>query len=307
MLINQLGVLGNLQKLYCSGMNLKEKYQEASRILAIGQYKKLKTLILSNANISELPAGFGGLVNLEVLNLDGNLLFLIPEDLQYLVNLTTLSMKNNQITSIPEFVYALPQLQSLFVSGNKLKTEGGRMSKKLKENPAFETDLVAKETAGSGKVTLANEVVKELERLGISKSKSAPKKNKTVLIRSEEDEDEGEDGSEYEVPAPLTTFLFGYEWRKSLVLKEEYLDDDMDDEERKVEISVDCKSESIVSEGVAYLCIGQGTDAGAPTIYLINLQDPNTDNPMVFSWDYETELSERDKLSEFLAWFEKGE
>jgi len=59
-----------------------------------------------------------GLLNLEKLRLNHNLIQLIPEHIIKLQSLTFLGISDNKLTSVPEFVLKAPKLNQILISGN---------------------------------------------------------------------------------------------------------------------------------------------------------------------------------------------
>jgi Leucine-rich repeat (LRR) protein len=87
----------------------------------IAQIKSLKDLKLAdNALSGELSPTIGGLPELETLELQGNKLSSLPEDLGLLVNLRVLNISNNQVTALPMQEFCKLPLAHLLAAKNQL-------------------------------------------------------------------------------------------------------------------------------------------------------------------------------------------
>jgi Leucine-rich repeat (LRR) protein len=67
-----------------------------------------------------LPAAIQNLTELEVLNVQGNKLTNLPDEIGKLVNLTHFVISNNQLSSLPPGIGNLNKLNHLYASGNKI-------------------------------------------------------------------------------------------------------------------------------------------------------------------------------------------
>ncbi|TAD78959.1 MAG: GTPase [Oscillatoriales cyanobacterium] len=97
-------------------MSLEVAQQRIAAALAEG----VTSLDLSELGLTELPAEFFSLTNLQTLYLDGNQLTSIPESITQLQNLHSLYLNSNQLTSIPESITQLQNLQTLSLGNNQL-------------------------------------------------------------------------------------------------------------------------------------------------------------------------------------------
>ena len=82
--------------------------------------KKLNKLNLSGQGIAKIPQEIFDLEELESLDISNNRLTNIPEDIDNLSNLTELNLSGNQLTSIPENIGNLTNLIDLNLSENQL-------------------------------------------------------------------------------------------------------------------------------------------------------------------------------------------
>jgi Leucine-rich repeat (LRR) protein len=89
----------------------------------LSQMKALKLLDLSCSlqNLSILPKEIGCLQNLKELNISGNKLKELPENLKNLTQLETLHCELNDFESFPNIIVELPQLKELQISAKALK------------------------------------------------------------------------------------------------------------------------------------------------------------------------------------------
>lgn len=91
----------------------------------------LRTLDLSNNQLTEIPASIGNLPRLQYLILRHNQLTTLPETIGELTNLTYLDLSHNKIESIPADIGALSKVRVLSLNHNLLSTipeEMGGMS-----------------------------------------------------------------------------------------------------------------------------------------------------------------------------------
>ncbi|KAJ4762302.1 Disease resistance protein RPS5 [Rhynchospora pubera] len=79
----------------------------------VGIFRDLVFLELSRCNLISFPQGISELVKLEHLNLYGNKITSVPEELKHVRNLRFLSLRHNPINSFPKGV--LPELKELMV------------------------------------------------------------------------------------------------------------------------------------------------------------------------------------------------
>lgn len=87
----------------------------------ITQISSLKELrVADNALSGELTSSIEQLTNLEVLELQGNKLSSLPEDIRALVNLRILNISNNQVKSLPMASFVFAPLVELLASKNQL-------------------------------------------------------------------------------------------------------------------------------------------------------------------------------------------
>ncbi|RNI31722.1 leucine-rich repeat-containing protein kinase family protein [Rufibacter latericius] len=75
-------------------------------------------LILTNNQITELPASIGKCHRMQKFMLAGNLLTQLPPELASCQNLELLRISANQITHLPDWLFSLPRLSWLAISGN---------------------------------------------------------------------------------------------------------------------------------------------------------------------------------------------
>jgi hypothetical protein len=88
-LLEQLVCLPGLENLDASRMDLKDVYRKESKLLPLGRYSHLKTLVLDHAGITSLPPALESLTNLEVLSIRHNALAALPDFILVLPALTT--------------------------------------------------------------------------------------------------------------------------------------------------------------------------------------------------------------------------
>ncbi|EDO28970.1 predicted protein [Nematostella vectensis] len=69
--------------------------------------KSLKSLSLTNCNLTSIPEGVFRLVSLEKLDLNNNKLTKIPESIAQLKKLTNLNLAHNNIREVPEYVWQM--------------------------------------------------------------------------------------------------------------------------------------------------------------------------------------------------------
>ena len=81
---------------------------------------RLKTLLLINNEISQLPISFGELSGLEGLDLEFNSIITLPESIGNLYNLRFLDLSSNQIKYLPDTFFDLYNLKTLGLYNNQL-------------------------------------------------------------------------------------------------------------------------------------------------------------------------------------------
>lgn len=99
---------------------------------AVFELKMLNILIARNNLLGDfsLPKKLGSLLNLEELNLSGNLFKTIPPEVIDIKSLKSLYMGGNQLEELPRDVWKLEKLEILYLGGNCLKdipAEMGRL------------------------------------------------------------------------------------------------------------------------------------------------------------------------------------
>eukprot|EP00898_Chlorokybus_atmophyticus_P005213 jgi/Chlat1/5693/Chrsp38S05540 len=102
---------------------LRLNYNRLQRMPAGGvlaALPKLQVLELSGNHITELSDEVALLTGLRELDLSGNKLTQMPEAITALENLTSLNLENNQLLSVPESLGSLSSLSRLDVSTNRL-------------------------------------------------------------------------------------------------------------------------------------------------------------------------------------------
>ena len=81
---------------------------------------KLKRLIISNNQLTELPKSIKSLIKLNKIELSSNLISHLQEELWELLELTSLSLADNKISTVPAEISHLSYLTSLDLSSNAL-------------------------------------------------------------------------------------------------------------------------------------------------------------------------------------------
>lgn len=87
---------------------------------ALKHLTQLRTLNLSNNQLTELPEWLGELKHLRSLNLFNNQLTTLPKTLSNLAQLEELNIAGNRLSDLPETLFRLSQLQNLNISSNRL-------------------------------------------------------------------------------------------------------------------------------------------------------------------------------------------
>ena len=99
---------------------------------------RLRRLILSENNLSEIPSGIHALINLEYLDISRNPLRLkddlddyscIPREISSLKKLHTLLMAEDTLKHIPVAIWDIASLQSLDLSRNKVSFIPGEIGR----------------------------------------------------------------------------------------------------------------------------------------------------------------------------------
>jgi Leucine-rich repeat (LRR) protein len=91
-----------------------------SSILEVTYLRNLKTLILKNNSIKNIPSGISNLINLQILDLSHNKITMIQPNLYTLSVLEVLNLSHNKISKIPPGIDKLTRLDTLDISNNCL-------------------------------------------------------------------------------------------------------------------------------------------------------------------------------------------
>lgn len=83
--------------------------------------KNLRTLMITNSDLTHIPHEIGELKNLEYLNLWNNQIREIPSSIGKLSKLKKLILRGNQIKRVPLIIVGLFELEELNLSRNKIK------------------------------------------------------------------------------------------------------------------------------------------------------------------------------------------
>ncbi len=86
----------------------------------IKHFSSLRSLIVKNCNLYNLPESIGTFKHLEVLNLERNSLKAIPKFISYLSSLKYLNLNNNEINTLPYSIGQLTNLEYLNLETNNL-------------------------------------------------------------------------------------------------------------------------------------------------------------------------------------------
>lgn len=122
-MLTVLNLVGSLK--YVCGPNINN-CQSRNRLMndameTIAQISSLRELrIAENALSGELTTSIEQLTNLEVLELQGNKLSGLPEEVRSLVSLRILNMSNNQLAALPMASFVFAPLGELYASKNQL-------------------------------------------------------------------------------------------------------------------------------------------------------------------------------------------
>ncbi|KAI8113653.1 hypothetical protein M9435_003648 [Picochlorum sp. BPE23] len=82
---------------------------------------RVVAICVTNHSLPSLPKGVGNLANLREINVSGNLIERIPEEIGRLRSLETLDIHNNCIRELPESLGGLASLQELNAMGNRIE------------------------------------------------------------------------------------------------------------------------------------------------------------------------------------------
>jgi len=94
---------------------------KANKISYIPEFSfppKLRWLILTNNQITQLPASIGTCIHLQKVMLAGNQLNQLPDEMALCRNIELLRISANAFTYIPDWVLKLPRLSWLAINGN---------------------------------------------------------------------------------------------------------------------------------------------------------------------------------------------
>ena len=111
-------VLGRCTQLHMVGFKANQIQHVPSAALA----PSLRWLILTDNQISSLPASIGQCIHMQKLMLAGNHLTALPLELAQCQQLELLRISANQLTALPGWLLALPRLAWLACAGNPLNT-----------------------------------------------------------------------------------------------------------------------------------------------------------------------------------------
>ncbi len=136
---DDLPKLHKLRIIFCSNNNFAETPEvlgrcpnlemigfKANKIVSVPARslpKQLRWLILTDNQLSELPAELGSCSRLQKLMLAGNRLQALPKELANCGNLELLRISANQFTELPEWLLTLPRLSWLAFAGNPCSDE----------------------------------------------------------------------------------------------------------------------------------------------------------------------------------------
>ncbi|BAT79707.1 hypothetical protein LR48_Vigan04g042900 [Vigna angularis] len=90
--------------------------------MEINKLINIQRMVLAENLIERLPVSLGKLQSLKLLNLDGNRITSLPDELDQLVRLERLSVSRNLLASLPMTIGSLRNLVLLNVSNNKLQS-----------------------------------------------------------------------------------------------------------------------------------------------------------------------------------------
>ena len=86
------------------------------------QLVSLTELYLSDCFLDFLPANFGRLAKLRILELRENSLTSLPKSMARLVSIVRLDLSQNQFSEVPDVLTAMTELEELWLDGNKLRS-----------------------------------------------------------------------------------------------------------------------------------------------------------------------------------------
>ncbi|KAL1638869.1 hypothetical protein SLS58_008453 [Diplodia intermedia] len=139
-------------------------------ISQIGSLRELR--IAENDLEGDLPESISALMNLEVLELQGNRIARLPDALRGLVNLRVLNVNTNGMSSLPMEVLAALPLAELFASKNALR--GAFFPETVTEMPRLQTlDLSGNALTSLGSSALSMPALKSLN-LSINRIETLP-------------------------------------------------------------------------------------------------------------------------------------
>lgn len=90
--------------------------------LSLPRLKKLKTLIISKSNISELDESLLNLQELETLDLSSNNISLLFENANF-PNLKRINLDHNNLVELPQWIFRLENINHLSLDENPLSDE----------------------------------------------------------------------------------------------------------------------------------------------------------------------------------------
>lgn len=96
-----------------------------------GEFKDLKSLIITHTPIEVLPESFGELTNLEFLDLSNNNLHQLPESFVNLVLISKLNLSKNNFNQIPTQIWNFDKLTELQLFDNPLNNEEKNIIQKI--------------------------------------------------------------------------------------------------------------------------------------------------------------------------------
>jgi hypothetical protein len=127
------------------------KSNQLSSLSATALPPQTRWLILTDNQLTTLPASLGQLTRLQKLMLAGNRLQFLPEELSACLHLELIRIAANQLTMLPQWLLALPRLAWLAYGGNPFCSQFTPATPGLSQlQPIDWTDLVLGETLGQG-------------------------------------------------------------------------------------------------------------------------------------------------------------
>ncbi|KAJ1847534.1 hypothetical protein LPJ57_008773, partial [Coemansia sp. RSA 486] len=94
---------------------------------AIGHLHRLQALDVTNNKLHELPAAIAHCQRLEIVYAGSNRLSDLPSSIRHLRQLAKLDLRDNKLASVPACLWALPRLESLDLSNNPIERLPSRM------------------------------------------------------------------------------------------------------------------------------------------------------------------------------------